>query len=227
MRRAPATAPRATPPSRPASSASASACRHDPRRAGRQQASATRIVFPPIPAHCADAARPCTACSPATTPGCQHTGRGGASIPGPVALALLPCPAAGHLLGPTCSDRGGVRAYHPDLAAPGGAAALAVASRAGPAGGAGHGDGAHGGRGGPPRADRVRPALGQHAARDRDRAAQPARVRLEQGPGPARGGRAQRVPGRRSGSGWTAARARAPGSRPRTTSSPGPSNGRS
>ena len=91
----------------------------------------------------------------------------------------------------------GARADYPDLAAPGGAAALAVAARAGPAGGAGHGDGARGGRGGPPRADRVRPAVGQHAARDRDRAAQPARVRLGQDPGLARGRRAQRVPGQR------------------------------
>ena len=111
-----------------------------------------------------------------------------------------------------------MRAYHHDLAAPGGAAALAVAHRAGPAGGAGHGDGARGGRGGPPRADRVRPALGQHPARDRDRAAQPARFRLGQGPGPARGRRAVRVPGRVRVLGWTAARTRVPGSRPSATS---------
>ena len=164
----------------------------------RQQASATVIVVPPIPLHCAERNRPRTECSPARAPGCQHTGPGEASIPGPVALALLP---QGRRRSSTGTYRvltvGGVCAYHHDVAAPGGATALAVAPRAGPAGGAGHGDGARGGRGGPPRADGVRPALGQHAARDRDRAAQPARLRLGQGPGPARGRRPQRVPGQR------------------------------
>ena len=212
MRRAPATAPRATPPSRPTSSASASTCRHTPRRAGRQQASATIIV--PLPYRfivLSGTGRVQSA--PRRDPGMSPHRRGEATIPGPVALALLPSLAADHLLDLRFLEWGR-RADHLDLAAAGGAAALAVAARAGPAGGAGHGDRAHGGRGGPPRADRVRPAVGQHAARDRDRAAQPARVRLGQGPRPARGRR-------RSASSRStapvrpgpAARRRAPGSR--------------
>src|SRR5690242_2121691 len=113
--------------------------------------------------------------------------------PALVALARLPWPAAGHLL-VTCGfyrELGAGHAYHLDLAAAGVAAAVAVAAGARTAGGAGYRDGPHGDRGGSPWGNRVRAAVGQRAARDRDRAAQPASVQLGQGPRPARGAGAQ------------------------------------
>ena len=66
----------------------------------------------------------------------------------------------------------------------------------GPAHRPGHRDDPDLHRGCAPRPERVRPALGPHAARDRHGAAQPARVRLGQGRSPARSRRADQVPGR-------------------------------
>src|SRR5690349_10111504 len=130
--------------------------------------------------------------------GWQHAAHGGGSLPRYAVLARLHHHARrpstwkiGSGAAVSVPATGGRRAYHSYLAAPGGAAALAVTRRARPPGRAGHGDRARGHRGCAARADRVGPALGADAARDLHGAGQPAGLRLGQGPRPARGGRAQ------------------------------------
>ena len=95
------------------------------------------------------------------------------------------CPWTFRAPGAARAKAGGRHAHGADLAAARPAAPLAVAGRARAARRAVLRRGADRGGRGAARRDRLRPAVGAHAARHRHRAAEPARLRLGEGPGAA------------------------------------------